>query len=71
MLNFKNLFIAMTLIFSAGALVGCDNNDGRGEEIGEKFDDAVDKTRDSVDDAADEVSDAAEDACEGVSDENC
>ena len=58
----RKVFLLMTVaVLSLGlATTGCEDNDGRMENVGEGIDDAVDDAGDAMEDAADEVEDAVD-----------
>lgn len=59
MLKLRTAFI---LLICALPLMGCDTNDGPAEELGERVDDAGDRTAEGIENAADNVEDEYEDA---------
>lgn len=68
MSKLKMLFICM---FCAVSVAACDSNDGAGERLGERADNAAENAGDSIENAADSVKDGAEETCEKLTDENC
>lgn len=48
------LMLCLTLLLSAGALAGCEDQ-GPAEEAGEQIDETAEETGDAMDDAADDV----------------
>jgi hypothetical protein len=54
------LLVTVAVLGLGLATTGCDDNDGRMEDVGEGIDDAVDDAGDAIEDAADEVEDATD-----------
>lgn len=53
--------LLLTVALTALPLVGCAEEQGPMEEMGEDLDEAVDDVQDAVEDAGDEIQDAADD----------
>lgn len=60
----SNIFCALLLALSVGALAGCQDQ-GPAEEAGENIDEAMEETGDKMEEAAEEVEDEVDDATGG------
>lgn len=60
------MLAALTL--GTGFVVGCEESDDMGDDIGDAMDDAADNTEDAMEDTGDAIKDGAEDAGDSMED---